>query len=34
MFIVCDTNNKTNTLRVYYFDDKPPECECPYTIIT
>ena len=27
-FIVWDANNKSNTWRVYYFDDKPPECEC------
>ena len=27
-FIVWDTNNKSNTWRVYYSDDKPPECEC------
>ena len=23
-----DENNKSNTWRVYYFDDKPLECEC------
>ena len=27
-FIVWDTNNKSNTWRIYYFDDKPPEYEC------
>ena len=27
-FIVWDANNKSNTWRVYYFDDKPPEYEC------
>ena len=26
--IVWDVNNKSNTWRVYYFDDKPPKCEC------
>ena len=24
-FIVLDTNNKSNTWKVYYFDDKPHE---------
>ena len=28
IFIVWDANNKSNIWRVYYFDDKPPECEC------
>ena len=27
-FIIWDANNKSNKWRVYYFDDKPPECEC------
>ena len=27
-YIVWDANNISNTWRVYYFDDKPPECEC------
>ena len=27
-FIVWDANNKPDTWNVYYFDDKPPECEC------
>ena len=27
-FIVWDVNNKSNTWRVYCFDDKLPECEC------
>ena len=26
--IVWNANNKSNTWRVFYFDDKPPECEC------
>ena len=27
-FLVWDANNNSNTWRVYYFDDTPPECEC------
>ena len=27
-FIVCDASNKSYTWKVYYFDEKPPECEC------
>ena len=27
-FIVWGANNNSNTWRVYYFDDKPQECEC------
>ena len=27
-FIVWDANNKSDACKVYYFDDKPPECEC------
>ena len=26
-FIVWDANNNSDTWKVYYFDDKPPECE-------
>ena len=26
-FIVWDANNKSDTWKVYYFDDTPPECE-------
>ena len=33
-FIVWDINNKPNTWRVYYVDDKPPECECGIFIST
>ena len=28
IFIVWDANNKSDTWKVYYFDDKTPECEC------
>ena len=27
-FIVWDTNNKSHTWKVYYFNNKPPEYEC------
>ena len=33
-FIVWDANNKPNTWRFYYVDDKPPECECGIFIST
>ena len=28
IFIDWDANNKSDTWKVYYFDDKPPEYEC------
>ena len=28
IFIVWDANNKSDIWKVYYFDDKTPECEC------
>ena len=27
-FIVWNGNNKSDTWKVYYFDDNPSECEC------
>ena len=27
-FIVRGANNKCDTWKVYYFGDRPPECEC------
>ena len=27
-FIVRDASNKCDTWKVYYFGDRPPECEC------
>ena len=33
-FIVWGTTNKSNTWRVYYFDDKPLEYECEIFIFS